>query len=144
MSPASPLRNVYVLSQCSSGFFTTIESYAFSTSITHERTALTKFLAKCLDSKHWICSAAAATKIAQGLIQCTGKYFSREAKEKYAPVIDGLHSISNFVYGDDHPGLLIFRCSLRTPGHLAHRNQLNNSFMIEGFDHFRSDFITAG
>jgi len=41
------------------------------------------------------------------------------------------------------PSLPIFWCSSRTPDHLTHASQSKDSFPVQGFEHFRSDFTTT-
>lgn len=73
--------------------------------------------AKVLESENLVCSVTAGTKTSPGMIQVSLNYFtayffkalsirfSREAKERYAPVVVALLSFSLFVYEDDHPAV---------------------------------------
>jgi len=92
---------------------------------------------------HWL--AHSFGSIFRGIFFQDTKHsmFPREANERYAPVVSAFSPVSRFAYGNDHSSFPNNRCHCRTPGNLTHTSQPKNSLSIQGFEHFRSDFIIA-
>jgi len=70
-------------------------------------------------------------------------HFCKEVEERDASTVIAFSTACLLVYGDDHPSFPTFRCPSRTPGQLTHMNKPKNSFSVQDFEHFRSDFIEA-